>query len=584
MRLCFCAMLLPSVWLAIITVPAAADVAGLRTEVSATSNLIHHYTFEGATDSERLLDQVSGGDDLSVIAYGTGSATIGDATGISFANAAFDGSTDSLTTYREGNNFAGGAGLSTVSDITLPSTLTVEAVIRPLSAPIDKGHAVMVTSAGPGGERGYFIITQRTLLADEGNPANYNDSLNTLIGDGYTTSDNNKVMEKPYYPGDWYYVVNTYSHSGGDTTITSYVANLTRGETTLTKVLNGEVASGNYGSSAPLGVGLADISKSNPTGPYALAFSGQIDEVALYDTVLGQTTIESHFDALRSLGSSTQKIVTFGDSTTAARAIDEAPLYGYTDQLRDNLRTAGLDAAVYNQGIAGNTTVHAVARLNADVRSQNPDTVVVQFGINDEVQSVSLQNYENNLEYIIDTLEGDGAEVILMTPNPTNVSSSLSLYAQSVRDVAAAKSVLLVDVYSLYYDWIAEDPDNRSLADLLLDNYHPNAIGHEITADALSALFAPPIPGDANKDGKVDAADAASMAANWLTMSGATWAMGDFNKDGKVNDSDAAILAANWQQAAVGSNVSVPEPNSVVLLIGALIALFSRRNRDRIQL
>ena len=44
------------------------------------------------------------------------------------------------------------------------------------------------------------------------------------------------------------------------------------------------------------------------------------------------------------------------------------------------------------------------------------------------------------------------------------------------------------------------------------------------------------MPGDANRDGAVDDADASILAAHWQTASGATWEMGDFNVDGAVND------------------------------------------------
>ncbi|HBO43740.1 MAG TPA: hypothetical protein DD670_07375, partial [Planctomycetaceae bacterium] len=53
------------------------------------------------------------------------------------------------------------------------------------------------------------------------------------------------------------------------------------------------------------------------------------------------------------------------------------------------------------------------------------------------------------------------------------------------------------------------------------------------------------IPGDANRDGNVDAADAKTLATNWGETN-ASWAMGDFNKDGIIGPADAAILAANW--------------------------------------
>jgi hypothetical protein len=89
------------------------------------------------------------------------------------------------------------------------------------------------------------------------------------------------------------------------------------------------------------------------------------------------------------------------------------------------------------------------------------------------------------------------------------------------------------------------------------------------------------LPGDANKDSKVDDADATILATNWQST-GATWAMGDFNADGIVNDSDATTLATNWQ-TGVSSAAAVPEPSCFVLLIFASLSLLGigRRNLGR---
>ena len=87
-----------------------------------------------------------------------------------------------------------------------------------------------------------------------------------------------------------------------------------------------------------------------------------------------------------------------------------------------------------------------------------------------------------------------------------------------------------------------------------------------VAEGAYPALVA--IPGDANYDGVVNAADAAILASNWQMAEGASWAKGDFNGDGAVNDIDATIMASNWQAAA---SASVPEPGMAVLLAGMLL-------------
>ena len=80
----------------------------------------------------------------------------------------------------------------------------------------------------------------------------------------------------------------------------------------------------------------------------------------------------------------------------------------------------------------------------------------------------------------------------------------------------------------------------------------------------------PGMIGDSTHDGVVDAADAAILAANWQTASGALWEMGDFNGDGAVNEIDATLLAANWQNGE--GTASVPEPSALVGLLGLCLA------------
>ncbi len=91
-----------------------------------------------------------------------------------------------------------------------------------------------------------------------------------------------------------------------------------------------------------------------------------------------------------------------------------------------------------------------------------------------------------------------------------------------------------------------------------------------VTADTLPVIK----PGDANKDGVVNEKDASLLAANWLTGPDATWKMGDFNDDGYVNDLDATLMASNWTVA--GASASVPEPSTLIALLGLL---FVRRRR-----
>jgi len=189
---------------------------------------------------------------------------------------------------------------------------------------------------------------------------------------------------------------------------------------------------------------------------------------------------------------------------------------------------------------------NARSRLHSWVRNESPQVVIMQFGINDaHVNSGAfpagwddpadpayldsriplshpgipnpgdldgdfptaaqiaadpvtfplgrVSSYEENLCALIDTLRGDGARVILMTPNPrsdANQLQRLAAYAQKMRDVAASKGVPLVDVWQAYDAAIAT-PGNGidSYDDLLLDGTHPNATGQLLLADLLEPVL-----------------------------------------------------------------------------------------------
>jgi len=97
------------------------------------------------------------------------------------------------------------------------------------------------------------------------------------------------------------------------------------------------------------------------------------------------------------------------------------------------------------------------------------------------------------------------------------------------------------------------------------------------------------LPGDANFDGRVDAADfrVARLAAGNRGLGG--WAQGDFDFDGRVSARDLALLRRNFgqsipappAQAATMSVALVPEPGTagVVGLVGAALVI-RRRRRD----
>ena len=84
------------------------------------------------------------------------------------------------------------------------------------------------------------------------------------------------------------------------------------------------------------------------------------------------------------------------------------------------------------------------------------------------------------------------------------------------------------------------------------------------------------IPGDANWDGVVDAADYIALKRSFGMASGARYQDGDFDGDHDVDWDDLVILQGSFGQGT-GGTPTIPEPGSAMLLVFGAAALLRRR-------
>jgi acyl-CoA thioesterase-1 len=103
-------------------------------------------------------------------------------------------------------------------------------------------------------------------------------------------------------------------------------------------------------------------------------------------------------------------LVCFGDSLTAGYGTD--PGQAYPDHLQHLLDAQGFHYRVLNSGISGNTTKDGIERINR-VLAKHPQIVVVEFGGNDGLRGLPIEQTEANLSDIIDRLQKSGATVAL---------------------------------------------------------------------------------------------------------------------------------------------------------------------------
>jgi lysophospholipase L1-like esterase len=183
-------------------------------------------------------------------------------------------------------------------------------------------------------------------------------------------------------------------------------------------------------------------------------------------------------------------IVCFGDSITG--------VYYHTGGRRAWPEMLGLalrrlypaaQVEVVNAGLSGDTTVGALARMEAEVLRHQPHLVAVMFGMND-VTRVPPEAYRDNLTQIIRRCRDQGADVVLCTPNSIYPEDQarpverLAEYAETVRNVGATEAVPVADCYRAYETIRAAD--RRAWMGLMSETIHPNMRGHKVIAEEVA--------------------------------------------------------------------------------------------------
>lgn len=192
-------------------------------------------------------------------------------------------------------------------------------------------------------------------------------------------------------------------------------------------------------------------------------------------------------------GSAPVRIVCFGDSITGVY-YHTGSRRAWCDMLGLSVQKAYPKAKIemVNAGISGHTTVNALARIESDVLDRKPQLVVVKFGMND-VTRVKIDDFERNMNSIVEQCQAAGAAVVLCTPNSViengaRPNAKLKEFSSRVRKVAVAHKLLLVDLFSAWQEIRKEDALAWRL--LMSDAIHPNMNGHKRFAELIASRIA----------------------------------------------------------------------------------------------
>ena len=175
-------------------------------------------------------------------------------------------------------------------------------------------------------------------------------------------------------------------------------------------------------------------------------------------------------------------LVCYGDSITAGLGLRDGE--AYPDALQKLLDARGYAYKVINQGTSGATTKDALAGLPYVLRL-HPAVVIVEFGGNDGLRGLPVDQTRSNLDQVLAGLEKAHVKILLagITLPPDYGPDYIQSFDKIFRDLAAKHHVTVVPM--LYKDLINVPETIQS------DGIHPTAKGSAIIAGTLFPVLKP---------------------------------------------------------------------------------------------
>ena len=175
-------------------------------------------------------------------------------------------------------------------------------------------------------------------------------------------------------------------------------------------------------------------------------------------------------------------LVCFGDSITAGHGI--SPEEAYPAELQKKLDQAGYSYRVVSRGTSGATTKDAVAALPFILKLK-PAVVILEFGGNDGLRGLPVEQTRANLDRIVAALEAAHIKTLVagITLPPDYGPEYVRSFEQIFPDVARAHHAELLP---MLYKSLVGVPGT-----IQRDGIHPTAKGSAMIADTLMPALKP---------------------------------------------------------------------------------------------
>lgn len=194
------------------------------------------------------------------------------------------------------------------------------------------------------------------------------------------------------------------------------------------------------------------------------------------------------------------------DFTYVAVGASDAFGVGTDDPAEDNWPTVlahllGSDTHLINLGIPGETVAEARKTELPIAIDAKPSLVTVWLGVNDIVQSVSVQDYESQLEALLRSLQqqthahifvGNIPDLSLLSffagYDQTALRATISRWNAAIAQAVAATGASLVDLYAGWNE-LAAHPEY-----IASDGLHPSTEGAKRLAEVFFVRIRPALP------------------------------------------------------------------------------------------
>ncbi len=160
-----------------------------------------------------------------------------------------------------------------------------------------------------------------------------------------------------------------------------------------------------------------------------------------------------------------------GDSLTAGYGLPHDQ--GFVVQLQNAIDAEKLNATVLDDGVSGDTSADALARLDWAL-GDDPNAAIIELGGNDGLRGLPPAEMERNIAAILDTLKARHIPVLLSgMVAPPNMGPAYSAAFHAVFTRLLARPGLITDPFFLQGVAPHETLEQA-------DHIHPNAAGVKI--------------------------------------------------------------------------------------------------------